>query len=104
MRREFRAALGNWRGDSVIDERDEFPNEDEGCGVITNTSQSVSFNNAQIGTDDKNKPQMVTTTVQHMGGEVQDITSIAEENYGPIEPHKIKAKEFKMPKKVSCYN
>lgn len=30
MREEFRNALSNWRGDSTIDEKEEYPNEDEG--------------------------------------------------------------------------
>ena len=62
---------------------------------------STTVSNVQIGTDTKNKPQMVTTTVQHLGGEVQDISSIPEDNYGPISTYKIKAREYHPPKKVS---
>mmetsp|Transcript_37274 Transcript_37274/g.42807 ORF Transcript_37274/g.42807 Transcript_37274/m.42807 type:complete len:142 (+) Transcript_37274:418-843(+) len=102
MRQEFRAALSNWRGETSepqfqkldkIDEYDEYPNEDEGCGVGTCVAD------AQIGTDSKLKPKMVTTTVQHRGGNVHEVLS-----YGPIGSDRIMAKELNLPEKVSCWN
>lgn len=102
MRQEFRAALSNWRDnvDSIIKqpleevkEVEEFPNEDEGCGVGTSVAD------AQIGTDTRFKSLMVTTNVQHRGGNVHEVT-----NYGPIENPRILPQDFKLPKKVSCWN
>jgi SAM domain (Sterile alpha motif) len=99
MRLEFRAALSNWRGDSIsqpleeVKEVEEFPNEDEGCGVGTSVAD------AQIGTDTKQKSLMVTTNVQHRGGNVHEVT-----NYGPIENPRILKHDFILPKKISCWN
>ena len=102
MRQEFRAALGNWRDeiDTIIKqpleevkEVDEYPNEDEGWGV------GFSVSDAQIGTDSKFKPVMITTTVQHRGGNVHEVT-----NYGPIDNPRITAQDLKLPKKVSWWN
>ena len=65
MRREFREALNNWRGFEAIDEQAEYPNEEEGCGVDTNTAPIMKVADVQIGTDMKYKPPMMTTTIQH---------------------------------------
>lgn len=129
MRKEFRAALSLWRGEEVIDEKDEYPNEQEWEGIV---SQSVPApkvtTDVQIGTDNKNSPQMVTTNIQHRGGDVTEAwefkTNLCTEecnemitcphasppkeaqNYGPISSDKIRIKPsvYKAPKKVSWYN
>ena len=104
MRLEFRKALDNWRGD-IIDEREEYPNEDEGCGVSVSvapsntTPKQTTSVDTQATTHPKSKVQMVTANVQHLGYEVSEVVS-----YGPIEPVKIKESPYVPPKKVSCWN
>jgi hypothetical protein len=104
MRLEFRKALDNWREDP-IDEREEYPNEDEGCGVSTSiapskaTTKQMNTVDTQASTDPTSNVQMVTTNIQHRGNDVNEA-----ESYGPIEPTKIKPSEYKPPKKVSCWN
>lgn len=104
MRLEFRKALNSWRND-VIDEIEEYPNEEEGCGVSTSVaplstpSKTTVSVDIQASADSKPKVQMVTTNVQHRGSEVNDAQS-----YGPIEPVKIKPSTYKPPKKISCWN
>jgi len=123
MRNEFRDALKSWRGQEVIDEREEYPNEEEGWGVVTSQAiPRMPVADMQIGTDDRLKPQMVTTTIQHRGGDINgewegqnddthnlifktsQLSLSSSENYGPLPQNKIKATTFKAHKKVSCYN
>ena len=73
----------------------------------------------QIGTSDRFKAPMVTTTIQHRGGDVNSppvmedksdlhglklIPASDSQNYGPLPQERIKARPFKAAKKVSCYN
>jgi hypothetical protein len=117
MRQEFREALGNWRGDNEL--KQQVPNDGEGWGVSA-SSQPPTKTNIQIGTDDRLKAPMVTTTVQHRGGDVHAPPNIEDknllhniqlisppsnsQNYGPIPQERIRARPFKAAKKVSCYN
>mmetsp|Transcript_23642 Transcript_23642/g.21008 ORF Transcript_23642/g.21008 Transcript_23642/m.21008 type:complete len:119 (+) Transcript_23642:124-480(+) len=118
MRQEFRNALTSWRGQKVIDEREEYPNEEEGCGVMTSQVHTTKNVDMQLGTEDLNTPQMVTTTIQHRGGDANKIIpaksdmthglifktsrlALESNNYGPLPEDKIKARPFKAIKKVS---
>lgn len=105
MRLDFRRALESWRND-IIDEREEYPNEDEGWGVTTSVAPIKSPTKVEMVTTDtqatthaKSKVQMVTTNVQHQGGLINDAVS-----YGPLEPTKIKPSTYKPPKRISCWN
>ena len=117
MRQEFRDALTSWRGKDTIDEREEYPNEDEGCGVMT-SQQPITSNNSNFTDSLSQQPQMVTTNIQHRGGDINADIGIKDDqkhnltfktsrlssssnNYGPLAQEKIKARPFKAAKKVS---
>lgn len=117
MRQEFREALGNWRGES--EPKQHLSSNDGGWGVMAST-QPLTKTNMQIGTDDRLKAPMVTTTIQHRGGDVHGPPTIEDksdlhglnlisassnsQNYGPIPQERIRAKPFKAAKRVSWYN